>query len=220
MNRSLQIAVAGMAIGACLAGCNRTDHPSAQDGSQPSHAGNSGADPASPPITVTPRATVPPAGTSTRPAPAPLSPGGTPTCRTSQLGVSLGRATGAAGTTMTSLVFVNHSAAACRMDGHPGVSFVAGSDGHQTGHPASRNGTPRAVVLQSGERAHATLRILSYQAFDRARCQPTVTKGFRVYPPDQTSSVFVPAARTACADASPAFNLLTVDPVNPGAPTA
>lgn len=153
------------------------------------------------------------------PTPSPSARKGQSTCTTSQLKITLGPSNGAAGSTNTSLVFQNRSARECDLDGHPGVSFVAGPDGRQTGHPAARRGTPQVVVLQPGERAHAELRVVSYQAFRRGECRPTATRGFRVYPPDQTAATFVPAVRTACANPNPLLNLLTVGPVVAGGPT-
>lgn len=85
------------------------------------------------------------------------------------------------------------------------------------GAAAERDGTDAPVVLTPGSTAHATLRIQDYATLPEGRCRPTAVAGFRVYPPDQTASAFVPAKGTACA--ATAESLLTVGPVRTGGPT-
>ncbi len=145
------------------------------------------------------------AGTPSRPAP----------CGVPDLQVTLGERSGAAGSTYVPVVFRNTSGATCRLDGHPGVSFVAGDDGHQVGAAATRELGPAPVALPPGESAHATLQITSAGNYPEADCRPTPARGLRVYPPDSTASVFVAAELTACASES--VELLHVRPVEPGA---
>jgi hypothetical protein len=56
-----------------------------------------------------------------------------PPCLSSQLHVRRGRASAALGTSYVALVFVNRSSRTCSLRGFPGVSAVAGNDGHQVG---------------------------------------------------------------------------------------
>ncbi len=172
--------------------------------------------------------TSPSAGASTAGAPRATSttspatnPPGTATsagparCATAQLRLGLGAAQGAAGSTYRPMTFVNTGSATCTLDGHPGVSYVAGDDGHQVGAAAARTGTPTVVTLAAGATAHATLRVVNDQNYDAATCRPTAVTGLRVYPPDQTAAAFVPAAGTGCA--ATGVVLLTIGPVSAGA---
>ena len=175
-----------------------------------------------PPATVTPST---PAGTVTSSAPSPSTPTPTDTpsptgpapCTTSQLRITIGGGSGgAAGSAYTAVNFVNTGPAPCTLNGHPGVSTVAGADGTQVGAAAKRDGTSAPVQVAPGAAAHATLRILDYQALPTSRCQPTAFRGYRVYPPDQTASAFVAMPGTTCGDDSEV--LLTISPVEAGPP--
>jgi hypothetical protein len=136
---------------------------------------------------------------STEPVPTTAPPPGR--CATSQLAGSLGSAEGAAGTIYYQLQLRNISAAACVLQGYPGVSFVAGADGHQVGDPAARvAGSAPSRVLAPGESAGATLAIVDASNFGTP-CDLTNVLGLRVYPPDQTTALFVPHADKACANA-------------------
>lgn len=147
-------------------------------------------------------------------APAAAAPG---RCGSGQLTVTIGGGSGgAAGSVITAVNFVNRGASTCTLDGHPGVSFVAGDDGHQVGNAAQRTGTPTKITLKSGAFAHATLRVVQAADFDPATCQPVQARGFRVFPPDQTASTFVARPWTACAGRT--VNQLTVSPVEAGRP--
>lgn len=121
---------------------------------------------------------------------------------------------GAAGSVITAVGFTNSGLSTCTLDGHPGVSFVAGDDGHQVGNAAQRVGTPMLVTLPPGGAARATLRIVQPGTYDPATCQPTPARGFRVFPPDHTASVFVRQPRTACAGTT--ITQLTISPVQSG----
>ena len=178
--------------------------------------------------TSVPTATAPGPSTPTTAAPtsAPAGPSATGSggsgspapCRTSDLAVGMGGGSGgAAGSVYTGITFRNTGSSACSLDGHPGVSYVAGSDGHQVGAAAGRTGTPSRVVLAPGALASASLQIVQYAAYPRTRCKPVAVRGFRVYPPDQTAAAFVPSSGTACSATS--TPLLTVAPVQAGPAT-
>jgi hypothetical protein len=134
---------------------------------------------------------------------------GPPICTTSQLAGSLGPANGTAGTIYYPLQLRNRSASTCYVEGYPGVSFVAGADGHQVGAPASRaNGITPRVVLAPGQVAAATLGIHDASAFTQPPCDQTPVLGLRVYPPDQFTALFVSHRDTGCAN--PAVVTLTI----------
>lgn len=122
-------------------------------------------------------------------------------CSTSQLEGSLGSADGTAGTIYYPLDLRNRSTSTCYVQGYPGVSFVAGADGHQVGAPARRTNEaiPR-VVLAPGQVAQATLGIHDASAFTQPPCDQTAVLGMRVYPPDQVAALFVPHRDTGCSN--------------------
>ncbi|WP_285591965.1 DUF4232 domain-containing protein [Actinomycetospora sp. NBRC 106378] len=121
-----------------------------------------------------------------------------PRCTTASLAVTLGAAEGAAGSSYQPLVFTNTGSAVCTLQGFPGVSHVAGDDGHQVGPMAAETGEPGSpVALAPGDSAHATVR--TADAFGPGRCDPTAVRGLRVYPPGESTAAFVPRSGTSCA---------------------
>jgi hypothetical protein len=89
------------------------------------------------------------------------------------------------------------------MSGFPGVSYVAGDDGHQIGAAATRSGSAGArVTLSPGATASAVVQEANTGNFDAGDCQPVTVRGFRVYAPGDTAATYLPfsQARTACAD--------------------
>jgi len=148
-------------------------------------------------------------------AAAPTSAGGVPNCGTDELRGSLGAAEGAAGSVIQPLVLTNVGARACELPGFPGVSYVAGDDGHQVGPAAAMSG-PRGgeVVLKPGAAASAQLQLVNVANFDAAACQPTPVRGLRVYPPGDTASLYVERAGTGCAGTAPG-NQLSVQTLQP-----
>ena len=121
-------------------------------------------------------------------------------CPTSQLYATLASPNGAAGTVYYQLVLRNTGRATCIEQGYPGVSFVAGSSGQQVGAAASRSpGTITTVTLAPGASATATLGSVNAGNFP-SDCNETPVLGLRVYPPEQTTSLYVPHQNTACAN--------------------
>ena len=142
-------------------------------------------------------------------------------CATTDLTISVAGGQGAAGSLYDSVVLENAGSSACTLYGYPGVSHVAGTDGHQVGAAASRDpadASPRRVTLQPGDVAHATLRIVRYQAYPTERCQPAPVDGYRVYPPGSTAAAFVRQGGTTCSAQD--SGVLSVQPVVPGPPPA
>ncbi|MBB3662531.1 hypothetical protein FB384_001435 [Prauserella sediminis] len=138
------------------------------------------------------------------------------TCLAADLELSLGRGEGTAGTHYRPLRFTNVSDSACVIHGYPGVSYVAGDDGHQVGTAAYRTGGKGApVTLQPGATAHADVGFVQVRNYDPAECKPTPVRGLRVYPPHETNSMFVKAPGTGCAE-FPGGQQLTVATVKPG----
>ncbi|BEP14273.1 DUF4232 domain-containing protein [Acidothermaceae bacterium B102] len=152
------------------------------------------------PATVTSPGSKP---TATRTTTAPTTsvsavPGGH--CLNAQLAVSLKAGSPGAGQIYTTIVFTNTSTTPCTLSGHPGVSYVAGSDGHQVGNSASRDpGTVATITLAPTGTASALLHEANYQGFDQAVCKPVPTEGLRVYPPGGTRSFFLRRVGTQCS---------------------
>ncbi|MFL6142780.1 MAG: DUF4232 domain-containing protein [Labedaea sp.] len=162
---------------------------------------------------------VPSAGTLQPPAPAApesaeaAAPGD---CRAAELRLSLGQGDAAAGTVYRPLRFTNTGTRNCTIQGFPGVSYVAGDDGHQVGPAAFRVGTKGAPVsLAPGATASAPVGFTQVRNFDPAVCRPTAVRGLRIYPPHDTAAMFVAMEGTGCAG-NPPGNQLEVRTVHSG----
>jgi hypothetical protein len=156
-----------------------------------------------------------PSTTAPASSPAP-PPAGSGECTVADLTLTLGASEGTAGTTYRALVFANAGGRVCTIQGFPGVSFVAGEDGHQVGEAAVRVGEKGPVItLTPGATATAPLGFVNVGNFDPADCVPTPVRGLRVYPPHDTASEFVLFDTTACAGTPPS-NHLTVRTVHEG----
>ena len=152
------------------------------------------------------------------PSSSPSTRAGTPECRTADLHVAAGRVNGTAGTFYLPIRFTNAGAHPCELVGFPGVSYLASPGGSQVGDAAERQGAAGSpVVLRPGQTASAIVGMVDVGALP-ASCRPTSVAGFRVYPPDQTASVFVAHRGTGCAGhiGQPQ---LTVRAVRPGTGT-
>ncbi|MCP2270519.1 Protein of unknown function (DUF4232) [Actinokineospora diospyrosa] len=134
-------------------------------------------------------------------------------CKVGELKLAVRDEDAAAGTVYRKLVFTNSGQRTCVIQGFPGVSYVAGEDGHQVGPAAYRVGTKGAPVrLDPGAAAATDVGFVNVQNYDPAVCQPTEVRGLRVYPPHDTESTFVELPGTGCAGTPPG-NQLTVKTV-------
>lgn len=210
-------AAVGAALTLGLAGCGQGTENAAQtsESSPPASSAPASTDASSPTATASPQAGDAGGSTGTRQAPGQ----GSAECTTGHLKLSLGQGSGTAGTYYAPLRFTNTSKESCVIRGFPGVSYVAGNDGHQVGPAAYREGTKgNAVTLAPGEVAHATVGFVQVHNYDPAVCKPTPVRGLRVYPPHETDSMFVPmsASRDGCAGNDIPGHQLTVKTVEPG----
>ncbi|EID53924.1 DUF4232 domain-containing protein [Saccharomonospora xinjiangensis] len=138
-------------------------------------------------------------------------------CTSGELSLSLGEGGGAAGTVYRPLRFTNVSDFPCVLRGFPGVSYVAGDDGHQVGKPAEHIGSKGpALTLYPGDVAHADVGFVQVRNYDTQACSPTEVRGLRVYPPQETASKFVEIPGTGCARADLHGNQLTVSTIEEG----
>ncbi|MGP5592185.1 DUF4232 domain-containing protein [Corynebacterium flavescens] len=134
-------------------------------------------------------------------------------CQTAGLSVTAGDTQGAAGSILLDVDFRNTSDNPCTLDGFPGVSLVGNNDGTQLGAPARREEiSSEPVTLQPGESAHSPVRITRAENYDVQACSPVPADGLRVYPPNQTDSVFLPLDSVTGCESEDA-ELISVQPV-------
>ncbi|MFI5593150.1 DUF4232 domain-containing protein [Amycolatopsis sp. NPDC051758] len=153
------------------------------------------------------------------PAPAgatPTAPAPTGLCTSGDVKLALSTGGAAAGSVYRMLMITNIRAEPCTIQGFPGVSYVAGDDGHQVGGAAYRQGTKGDVVrLNTGQTAAADIQFVNVHNYDAAACLPTPVRGLRIYLPQETASNFVPMDGTGCASTDIPGNQLSVRAVYP-----
>lgn len=126
-------------------------------------------------------------------------------CRSANLRLILGSDGAAAGTSWTSLIFINFGPA-CSLRGYPGVSTLDDL-GHEVGAPAARElgslpGAARRVativILRYGT-ASSVLRQGTTANIPRATCHPQKVSQLRVYAPGETHALSVGYPETECS---------------------
>lgn len=115
---------------------------------------------------------------------------------------------GAAGSVYSQLILTNAGAEPCLLRGFPGVSLTADANGAPIGAPARQDGSsPVAdVLLAPGKAGAADMRYT--QAGNYPDCAVTQAAGYRIYPPEETASLFLAEPRNACSNAE--IELLTI----------
>ena len=80
----------------------------------------------------------------------------------------------------------------------------------QVGAAATRSTANAAtlVTLQPGQTASTLLRITQALNYPKSKCSPTPTTYLQIYPPNQTTPVYVAYSSTGCASTS--VNLLSI----------
>jgi hypothetical protein len=188
--------------------------------------GTSASPAASPTTTVTVKATA--GGTATAAATTAASagssptspaatapPAGAPACPTRSLGAKPGLAQGAAGSTYQVIDFTNISKVTCTLYGFPGMSLAGGHPVTQIGLAAAEDhSSPRRLVtLAPGAVANAVLRIGHAANFPAAKCLPLTSDYLQIYPPNQTTPIYLHYTSQGCSTPVP---YLTVSVVQPG----
>jgi hypothetical protein len=157
--------------------------------STPASTSTGAGSPGTPTTTASPSSTTPGTGTAS-----------TAACDSGDLKASLG---GGAGAGMsqdhTGLQLRNVGSSPCALYGYPGVSWVAGADGHQVGAAAERQadaggGSEGTVILAPGATASSPLDIVDAAVIPQSACKPVPVRGLRVYPPGQKAALFIPLA--------------------------
>ncbi|HKU36432.1 MAG TPA: DUF4232 domain-containing protein [Paenarthrobacter sp.] len=176
-------------------------------GPSPSPAGSSSA----PPTSATPSSTSASPSASTSPsAPATsAAPAGPALCKASSLTVATdSTGGGAAGSIYEKLILTNSGSAPCILEGFAGVSLTADANGAPIGEPAARETTVPVtkIELAPGKAAWAELRYT--QAGNYGDCTKVAAAGYRIYPPEDTASLFVAEPHDACSNAG--IKLLTI----------
>ena len=121
---------------------------------------------------------------------------GAPACTSADLTASLGGGAGAGmSQNHTGLQLRNTGSSACTLYGYPGVSWVRGASGIQTGAAAVRqadpSGTETTVTLAPGALASAPLDIVDAAVIPPSECKPVAVRGLRIYPPGQKAALFL-----------------------------
>jgi hypothetical protein len=149
------------------------------------------------------------------PSASPVVPAGPGPCPTRSLRLKLGLSQGTAGSVYTVIDFTNISNVSCTLYGYPGVSLASGTPVTQIGQAAVENpATPRQLVtLPPGVTGNALLRIVDAQNYPTSRCGPVATGYLQIYPPNQTTPVYLRYKTQGCTKP---VRLLTVDVVKPG----
>jgi hypothetical protein len=139
-------------------------------------------------------------------------------CRTSDLAAALGPANAAAGTVAFPIVFTNNGSGPCVLEGFPGVSYATGPDSAPVGTPAAREGTASGPVsLAPGGHASALVFAVDVHNIPAEQCGPVDVPGLRIYPPDNTASLYLDHAATACGNGQMTAHQLRVRALVPGA---
>ncbi len=130
--------------------------------------------------------------------------------------MTAGLAQGAAGSIYQVIDFTNVSGGACTLFGYPGVALAGGSPVTQIGAAASRSTAASAtlVTLGAGATANALLRITEAGNYPPASCHPVASTYLQIYPPNQTTPVYLAYKSTGCALTT--VNLLSVGVVQAG----
>jgi Protein of unknown function (DUF4232) len=170
-------------------------------------------------VTVTPSgpASTSPASTAASPSTSSTTTGGgaPAACPTRSLAVKAGLSQGAAGSIYQVLDFSNISNVTCTLYGFPGVSLAGGSPVKQIGLAAAEDHSSARVVitLAPGAVANSLLRIVQAANFPPSRCDLKNATFLQIYPPNQTTPVYLKYKAQACAKS---VQILTVSVVKAG----
>jgi hypothetical protein len=112
--------------------------------------------------------------------------------------------------------FTNIGTTACTLYGYPGVSLAAGTPVTQVGQAATRSpvAAPTLVTLEPGHTGNALLRITQALNYPTATCLPQATAYLQIYPPGETTPIYLAFSSTGCS--SVAVKLLTIGVVQAG----
>ncbi|MFI5778661.1 DUF4232 domain-containing protein [Nocardia sp. NPDC051570] len=213
--RSFEWLLVTVCVAAAVAGCGseKSATPSAgggQGSGAPASVGPTGGGGSIPGTAVTP-----PSG-----SPSVLRPeeNVVPQCHTADLSANIGQESAAAGTVGIPIIFTNNGSGPCIIQGFPGVSYANGPDSAPVGAPAARDGASGGPVqLVPGGQASALVLAVNVHNFPNEQCAPVSVPGLRIYPPDNTASVYLERTGTACGLAQSITSQLKIRAVVAGA---
>jgi Protein of unknown function (DUF4232) len=212
LRRTVLTGTAGLAIVvAAVAGCSSSSSSSSSSAAEPNRPAPSVPASSAPP-TASP-SVAPGSASSAAANPGATTAGGPPACATADLGA----AQGAAGSVYQVIDFTNAGTSSCSLYGYPGVALVGGSPLAEIGAAASRTTTsaPTLVTLGAGDTANALLRITQAGNYPTSTCDPVASTYLQIYPPNQTTPIYLAYKSTGCSATS--VNLLSVSVVQAGA---
>ena len=160
-------------------------------------------------------ASVPSAAASATPSSSAAA-AGAPACATRYLKATVGIAQGAAGSVYQVIDFTNISGSPCTLFGYPGMALAGGTPVTQIGAAAARStgSSAKLVTLAAGKTANALLQITQAENYSASRCAPKASTYLQIYPPNQTTPIYLAYKSTGCSSSK--VNLLTVGVVQPG----
>lgn len=179
-------------------------------GPSPSPSGTSSA----PPTSSSPSASASPSETATtQPSPSATATSAAPAAPALCKAASLTAATdatggGAAGSIYEKLILTNSGTTPCVLEGFAGVSLTADASGEPIGEPATRETTTPVTKIELAPGKSAWAEIRYTQAGNYGDCTKVPAAGFRIYPPNDTASLFVAEPHDACSNAG--LKLLTI----------
>lgn len=207
ISHGLAITTAAAAAALMLSGCGPSE-PQAQ----PTTPDTSSASPD--PSSAAPTASETSSGTPTTAAPATAAPEAPALCNAAGLAAATDASGGgAAGSVYMKLNLTNTGPESCVLRGFAGVSLAADAAGAPIGAPATRDeaAAPTDVLLAPGQTGSAVLRYT--QAGNYPDCAMVDAAGYRIYPPEDTASLFLPQPTKACSNAE--ITLLTIGAFQP-----
>jgi hypothetical protein len=216
LRRTVLTGTAGLAMvvtAAALAGCSSS---SASSLSSPATTAAAPASSAS--TTTAPASSSASPGSASSAAVNPnTAAGGPPACATMDLKATVGVTQGAAGSVYQVIDFTNIGTASCSLYGYPGVALAGGSPVTQIGAAASRSTQTAAslVTLAVGATGNTLVRITQAENYPQSTCSPVASTYLQIYPPNQTTPIYLAYKSTACSATK--VNLLTVSVVQAGA---
>ena len=208
ISHGLAITTAAAAAALLLSGCG----PSQPQSSTTTGPGSSSASPGA--TSESPTQSAPPSKSPSATAPAADPPAGPVLCKAAGLSAATDASGGgAAGSVYMKLNLTNTGSEPCVLRGFAGVSLTADAAGAPIGAPATRDETtaPIDVLLAPGQTGSAVLRYTN--AGNYPGCAMVDAAGYRIYPPEDTASLFLPQPTKACSNAE--IMLLTIGAFQP-----
>jgi Protein of unknown function (DUF4232) len=220
LRRTVLTGTAGLvmvAAATAIAGCG-SQSASSLSSSPAATSGSSGSNGAAASSASASSSTAAPTGPASSAAvnPNAAGSGGAPGCATRDLKATVGIAQGAAGSVYQVIDFTNIGTASCSLYGYPGIALAGGSPVTQIGAAASRSpqAGPALITLKPGDIANSLLRITQAQNYPTSRCSPMASTYLQIYPPNQTTPVYLGYKSTGCS--SSAVKLLSISVMQAG----